>query len=309
MTEDNLNDQMNYPSKENRYFIPIVPVHIKPEVLKNIMPYTNWIGFNLFDLRGSKFYDAVKRKGIRDTFEIDDGKRIFLASTGKDEKLVPFYDNQDGIEQFRADVKDFDADMVMGPDWFVYEDQLPEDRRKNIAKAIELNKECIDLENVVPNIHGTNFQEIRSFIESFKEHGKRLFVMAGRGRLINLGNRKKSQNRFSSLTSTIVTYEKIRLIVTGCNSPKLQENLPAVSAFAGLGWLIQARNRRLIMGKTYRRIFDPGFFCDDFSCCASLSKEELARKEKESARAIHNLKRIVQSLTARPAFWQYSLVS
>jgi hypothetical protein len=308
MAESNDNHACNLGVKD-RYFIPLVPSYVRPNVLKSVMPFTEWIGFNLFELRSSKFYPIAKKKGIRDTFEIDDQKRIFVTSTGKDERLIPFYNEHDGISQFRSDITDFDVDMAMGPDWFVYEDSPPYERNKNIARAMELNESCIDLENVIPNVHGTNLQEVKCFIEPFKQRGKRLFIMAGRGRLINFGNRKKSQRNFSSLTSTVVECEKIQLIVTGCNSPKQQENLPHVSGFAGLGWLIQARNRRLIMGKTYRRISDEDFFCNDSDCCSSLSKEELAKTEHEPQRAIHNLKRINNSLGVRCGYCQCSLVS
>lgn len=309
MFGNSLSKQGSSLDKKDRYFIPLVPPYVNPSVLKGVMPYTTWIGLNLFDMRDSKFYAAAKRNGIKAAFGIDEDKRIFLTSTGRDENLIPFYDEQNGIDQFISDVTDFDVDIAMGPDWFVYEDQPSNERRKNIAKAIELNEKCIDLENFVPNIHGTTFQEIETFIKPFKQQGKTLFVMAGRGRLINLGNRKRSQKSFSFLTSTIIRCEDIRLIVTGCSSPKLQEDMPGVSGFVGLGWLIQARNRRLIMGKTFTRISDPRFFCHDSSCCASISKEELAKPERESNRAIHNLKRIIDSLMTPPEFCQYSLVN
>jgi hypothetical protein len=309
MFENGLNEQGSELDAKDRFFIPLIPAHIRPGVLKGIMPHTNWIGLNLFDLRRSRFYAAAKKKGIRPAFGIDEDKRIFLTSTGKDEELIPFYDEHNGIDQFRSDVIDFDIDAAMGPDWFVYEDQPPNERRKSIEKAIEFNERCIDLENVIPNIHGTTFQEIETFVKPFKEQGKTLFVMAGRGRLINLGNRKESQRSFSSLTSTITRCENIRLIITGCSSPKLQEGMPDVSGFVGLGWLIQARNRRLILDKTYTRLSDPLFFCRDSNCCASLSKEELAKPDHEPKRAIHNLRRIVNSLTTRPKFCQESLVN
>jgi hypothetical protein len=309
MCENNPNKQSNSLDVKDRYFIPLVPPHIRPNVLKSIMPHTDWIGFNLFDLRGSKFYAIAQKRGIKTAFGIGEDKKIFLTSTGKDEKLIPFYNRQNGIDQFRSDVINFDVDMAMGPDWFVYEDQPPNERKKNIRRSIELNEKCVDLENVIPNIHGTTFQETKAFIKTFKGQGKTLFVMAGRGRLINLGNRKRSQRSFSSLTSTIVRCEEIRLIITGCSSPKLHNDMPDVSGFVGLGWLIQARNRRLIMDRTYRRIFDPHFFCHDSSCCASLSKEELAKPDHEPNRAIHNLRRIIHSLTTRPKFWQCNLVN
>jgi hypothetical protein len=297
-------------ARKERYFIPLVTPYINPDVLKEILPHTNWIGFNLFEMQGCrKFYLTAKNKGIREVFGIDDSKKIFLSSTAEDEKLISFYDKKDGIQQFREDVIDFDVDMAMGPDYFAYEDKPLSERKACIEKAIDLNMKIVDLENVVPTIQGTNLKEIRTFVEPFKRIGKTQFIIPGRGRLINLGNKKKSQRDFYSLISAVVETERIELIVTGCNSPKQIENMPAVLAFAGKGWLIDARRRLLICDdKTYRYISDPRFLCKDSACCNSLSKDELSKTENESIRAKHNLRRISRSLTVRPRLRQYTLV-
>lgn len=296
-------------SMAGRFFIPIVPVHINPNVLVSIMQHTKWLGFNLFDLRESKYYESAEREGIKNTFNIDGRKKIFLTSTKADEKLAVFYNNQNGIEKFKSDVTNFNVDIAMGPDWYAYDDDPSHMREASIKKAFELNEKCIDMENVLPDIHGTNFQEAIKFIKPFKEQGKELFVIAGRGRLINLGRRGNSQINFAGLTSAITKYEGIKLIVTGCSSPKLQYMMPDVLGFAGLGWLIQARNRRLIMGNTYRRISDSKFSCSDKNCCALFTKEELFKPENESIRAIHNLKRICSNLELIPKFRQMCLMN
>jgi hypothetical protein len=286
--------------ENDRFFIPMVPPYINPKILKDVQQYTDWIGFNLFELRHSKFYNSAKKKSIRDTFEIDDKKKIFLTSITKDKELKRFYDKHNWIEEFKSDVRDFDVNMAMGPDWFSYKGG-PKD---NIQKAIELNMNFLDLEIIVPTIRGTNFQEVKSFIEPFKALGRTLFVFTGREYLVNLADRKRAQFEFFSLTSKMTRIEKIKLIVTGCNSPKLQESLPAVLGFAGLGWLIQSRQRRLIMGKIYKSIFDPKFSCVDPSCCASIDKKALAKPENDSVRATHNLRKINANLKERSTFSQ-----
>ena len=294
--------------KKERSFIPLFPVYIKHDILESMLPYSNWIGFNYFELRRRKFYDDVKRRGIRKTFNIDDKKKIFLTSTNNDKAIEKFYDHE-GIVTFKSDVKAFDATMVMGPDWYIYEDMNPSQRNESIEKAIRLNQECIDLGNIVPNIHGTNPQEIGRFVEPFKAQGINAFVMPGREYLINRYYRKRDQAKFSALTSTISRLEKIDLIVTGCSSPKLMFDLPDVSSFVSLGWLVQARCRRLIMGKTYMRILDPRFHCEDSRCCATFTKEELVKQENESFRAIHNLNKINSQVNERSKIIQNSLVS
>jgi hypothetical protein len=284
----------------------MVPANIKPDVLNSLVPFTDWIGFNLFDIRKSKMYATIQGKGIRSTYNINDKTRIFISSTAEDEQLVKYYNQPNAIERLKKDIVNFGVDLVMGPDWFVYEDQPLSVRRKNLAKAISLNQQCVDVENIAPNIHGTNLAEATSFIEPFKKQGKQLYVMAGRGRLINFGERKKSQRNFAFLTSAINSNEKVKLIVTGCSSPKLQEMLTAVTGFASLGWLIQSRLRRLIMHKTYRSIFDRMFVCKDYDCCAMVPKKELAQSIHDKRRAIHNLKKITAGLANQPTLGYYN---
>jgi hypothetical protein len=296
-------------NEEKRYFIPLISVYTRGILLRDILPHVDWIGFNYFELKRSKYFRMAKEKGIRDTFGIDDEKKIFLASTAKDEELEQFYFGLNGIDVFKSDVTDFNVDRAMDPDWFIYCDQPRSEREKNSNIALQLNEQCISLENVVPNIHGTDFQEIRNFVEHFKKQGKLEFVIPGREYLINLDDRRRSQREFSFLTSTIAKEERISIITTGCSSPKLQESLPAVSGFVGLGWLIQARCRRLIFGKTFRNLFDPTFFCHDLDCCGSLDKLELAKPEHDSNRAIHNLRKIQSLMVKRPKYPQCCLVA
>ncbi len=285
---------------KNRVFIPMVQPYISPKIMRLILPYTKWIGFNCFELRHSKFYDQAKRKGLRKTFDISDETKIFLTTVAKDKELIRFYDEPYSLETLKSEISNFDVDMAMGPDWYSYQDDPQEKRKENLERAIELNMSFVDLENVVPTIRGTNFQEVRSFVQPFKSRGKRLFVLTGREYLINRGNRKKAQTELSSLTSAIKESEKIRLIVTGCNSPKLMATLSAVSGFSGLGWLIQSKKRRLIMGKTYLNVSDPRFLCKDSRCCRNLDKDDLKNPEQDSVRAVHNLVKINAQLNAEP---------
>jgi hypothetical protein len=307
MSNINLDTCINKFSKD-RFFIALLPVNVEQNLFDSIIPHTDWVGFNLFDLRRSKLYPALKKRGLKDTFHINDDKKTFLTSTDKDENLIKFF-ARDCIKSFKSDILDFNPDMAMGPDWFVYEDMTPEKRKENIEKALKLNQECINLENIIPNVHGTTVQEMKDFIEPFKVQGKENFVIPGREYNYNLGDRKKSQQRFSALTSIIARFEKIKIITTGISSPKLQQNLPEISGFVSLGWLIQACYRRLIFNKTYRSIFNPEFFCDDYSCCAPFSKEELASPENNHIRAIHNLKKIKFGLKERAKFLQAYLVN
>lgn len=281
---------------KNRFFLPMVPPYLKPPVLQHIMKNTSWIGFNRFELRHSRFYYDLKRKGLRNYFGIPDCIKIFLSSIAKDEELIRFFSDPNWLENFKGDIKDFDVDVAMGPDWFSYKDDLLSQRRRNVEKAIDLNIALLELENVVPTITGTSIEEFTTFVKPFKSQGKTLFVLPGREYLVNLGDRKRAQLEFSSLTSALTKSEKVELIITGCNSPKLMEMLTTALGFSGLGWLIQARQRRLIMGKVYLSIFDPVFFCNDLSCCGAIRKEDLRNPENDSIRAVHNLRRINATL-------------
>ena len=280
----------------NRFFIPMVPPQIKPETLLAVSLHTSWIGINLFQLKHSSFYEKAKSKGVRDAFGINDKIKIFLTTINDDNYLVNYFNKSSWFEELKSDLNGFSADMVMGPDWFSYREDSPELRNRNIKKAIDLNLMFTYQENIIPTIRGNYSQEIKRFIKPFKEIGKNLFVFTGREYLINLGDRKRSEFELLSLTSNIVRNEKVKLIVTGCSSPRQQENLPDVFGFSGLGWLINAKRRMLISGKTYRWLSSPIFSCADPDCCNSMNKSELAQSKNDSIRAIHNLKAIIARL-------------
>lgn len=298
---NNVNSGIRVPViGRDRFFIPMVQPYISPKILRCIIPYTKWIGFNFFELRHSKFYQQTKEKSLRNAFGIGNETKIFLTTIAKDKELIRFYAEPNSLDELRSDILDFDVDLAMGPDWFSYKDDPPKKRKENLEKAIELNMRFLDLENVVPTIRGTNFQEVSNFIQRFKTLGRQLFVLTGREYLVNRGDRKKAQTEISSLTSAIVDSERIRIILTGCNSPKLMTALPVVSGFSGLGWLIQSKKRRLIMGKTYFNISDPRFSCKDHRCCANLDKDSLKDQEHDSVRAVHNLLMINAYLKTEP---------
>jgi hypothetical protein len=292
---------------KNRFFIPMVPPYIKQELLKAVLLHTSWIGFNYLEIRNSRLYPLFKARGIRDTLGIDDKTKIFLSSTAKDKQLIRFYDKSNGIEKFKSDTRSFGIDLLMGPDWFSYKNDPLAVRKEVIRKSVALTLGCLELENLVPTIRGTNFQEMASFVDYFKAQGKNLFVFTGREFLINLADRKRAQQEVFLLTATLARSEGIKLILTGCSSPRLQERLFAVWGFAGQGWLIQSMQRRLIKGKTYLNIFDPKFSCDDPSCCGLITINDLKNAEYDSVRAIHNLRRITASLNGSPRFPQTCL--
>jgi hypothetical protein len=285
----------------------MVSVYTKPELLKAVVPHTSWIGFNYLELRTSSLYSFVKARGLREAFEIDNGTRIFLSTTGKDKQLLHFYNELSGLEKFRSDIQNFGIDLAMGPDWFSYKDDPSWLRKESVGKSIELTTGCLDLENIAPTIRGTSFREMAGFIDHFKAQGKQVFVFPGREYLINLADRKRAQREAFSLTATLARAKGIKLILTGCSSPILQERLFAVWGFAGQGWLIQSKQRRLIKGKTYMSIFDNRFSCDDPKCCASISLKDLKNTEHDSARAVHNLRRIIAALKPLPKFEQTCL--
>jgi len=283
-------EDMHWKQSKDRRFIPLFSVYDR-QALKTVMRYCNEVSFNYFQLRSSKYYKDAKSRGIRDAFNINDDIRIFLTSTAKDEQLTRFYDSG-GAEEYRSDVQTLGVDLAMGPDWFTYEDQSLETRERCLQKSIDLNQKCIDIETVLPNIHGTNFQEMQRFIETFKEQGKLEFVMPGREYLINRGHRTRDQKKLAALTSSITRLEEVKLIVTGCSSPKLMFEMPDVAAFCGFGWVIQSRYRRLIYNKTYLHILNPLFECKDNRCCGTYDKEELVQPTTSSIRALHNFLQI-----------------
>ena len=278
--------------ENERFFIPMVSVYSRPTLLKAILPFTHWIGFNYFELIQSKFYPLAKNIGLKKTFQIDDETNIFLSTAAKDNKLIKFYDVKNGIETFKSDVTKLGVNLVMGPDWFSYKEDSLSVRKEVIRKAIELNTACLGIDNLVPTIRGTNFSEMAEFIKYFKAKGVNAFVFAGREYLINLGDRKRAQQEAFLLTQILVKTLGIKLLFTGCSSPRLYRELTSVSGFASQGWLIEAKQRRLLKGKTYMRISNDKFFCYDEDCCKFLSRKDLKSERSDILRAIHNLKQI-----------------
>lgn len=299
-TQVNYSPQMQELNEKARFFIPMVSVYTKPEILKAIMPHTSWIGFNYLELRGSKYSILAKARGLRETFCIEDKIKIFLSTTAKDKQLIQFFNKSNGLEKFRSDVQSFGVNLTMGPDWFSYKDDPLDLRKEEVMKSIELTNGCLELENLAPTIRGTNFEEMVSFVEHFKAQGNKVFVFAGREYLINLADRKRAQREAFFLTATLARVEGINLILTGCSSPKLQEKLFAVWGFAGQGWLIQSMQRRLIKGKTYLNIFNPKFSCDNPNCCGLVDINNLKTSDYDSLRATHNLRLINASLKGSP---------
>jgi hypothetical protein len=285
----------------------MVSVYTRQEILKSVLPYTNWIGFNYFELIGSKYYSLANALGLRRAFCLDDDTKIFLATTAKDKQLIRFYDDPNWMKKFRSDVRSFAVDLTMGPDLFSYKDDPLTLRKKLVEKSIALTAECLDIQNLAPAIRGTNFEEMAYFINHFKTKGKDLFVFAGREYLINLADRKKAQQEAFTLTANLVRTLDIKMIMTGCSSPRLMEKLFAVWGFAGQGWLIQSNQRRLIKDKTYVSIFDKKFSCHDPHCCCNVTMEQLRNKQYDSVRAIHNLKQINASLKGLPNAPQVSM--
>jgi hypothetical protein len=288
--------------KNERFFIPMVSVYTKPLFFKAILPFTRWIGFNYFEIIHSNHYLMAKTMGLRKAFGIDDKTYIFLSTAAKDKLLVKFYDNEKGLETFKSDMKKLKANLVMGPDWFSYKEDPLFARKEVVTKAIELNSACLSIDNLVPTIRGTNFSEMSDFVRYFKDRGVKVFVFAGREYLINLGDRKRAQQEAFLLTQLLVKKFGIRLLLTGCSSPLLHRKLQSVSGFAGQGWLIQAKQRRLLKGNTYVHISNKAFSCNDSDCCRFFRNEDLKNEKCDFSRAIHNLKRINSFLRGQKAF-------
>jgi hypothetical protein len=288
MLETKLTDKFEY----ERFFIPMVSVYTKPIFFKAILPFTHWIGFNYFELLHSSRYLLAKTMGLRKAFRIDDKTNIFLSTAAKDKLIVKFYDKENGLETFKSDVKKLKANLVMGPDWFSYKEDPLSTRKEVIRKSIELNSACLGIDNLVPTIRGTNFSEMSDFVKYFKDRGVRIFVFAGREYLINIGDRKRTQQEAFLLTQSLVKSLGIRLLFTGCSSPRLYRKLQSVSGFASQGWLIQAKQRRLLNGNAYVHISNRAFSCYDADCCRFFRREDLKSERCDFYRAIHNLKRI-----------------
>lgn len=278
-----------------RFFVPIVPSYVNNKFLDEILHFTNWIGFNLFDLMKNRIFQDVKKYGIKETFDISNDKKIFITTTERDEFLIQYYDKLDGLNNFISIVETLDVDLVMGPDWFVYEEMSKFERSKNIMKALLLNQKCLNCDNVVPNIHGTTISEMINFVKPFKEQGKELFVLPGREYFLNINNRKYSMRKFFGFTSVLSRKENLKLIVTGINSPKIHRYLQDVKSFVGLGWLIQARYRRLIDEDTFKSIFIDFVIDNDFEDNI-LDINDLADPKYDTLRASYNLKKIIQQI-------------
>jgi hypothetical protein len=64
-----------------RFFIPQIPSYIKPDILEYIIPHTEWIGFNYFDLIHNSIFSEVQMHGVKEIFNISDNKKIFITTS------------------------------------------------------------------------------------------------------------------------------------------------------------------------------------------------------------------------------------
>jgi hypothetical protein len=183
-------------------------------------------------------------------------------------------------EELTEDFNGLSPDIIMGPDWFCYRSDRPEISAQRIKKAIDLNMEFIGYENFVPTIRGNYCQETKRFVEPFKKLGKNWFVFTGREYLVNRGDRKRSELAIASITSTLAREEKIKLIVTGCSSPRQQEKLKYVAGFAGLSWLIRSREK-VTQGKKLLH-FPTQLFLQRPDLLSLISKTNFGKKKRRT---------------------------
>jgi len=277
-----------------RSFIPQFSSYVDDSFLNDMLPHTNWIGFNYFDLLHNRIFPKVKKHGIRDVYNISDKKKIFLSTTEKDELLINYYNNQNGLNDFILNVEELDADLVMGPDWFVYEKMGIQEKTRHITKASLMNQKCLSCDKIIPNIHGTNIHELSEFIKPFKELGSDLFVLPGREYFRRKGDVKNSQKQFYGFTSYLKRIEEVELLVTGISSPRVHRYLSDVKYFVGQGWDIQAAFRQIIDDLTFKKIVN-GLELDQ-NIVENVSLNELLDEEYDSLRALYNLIKINEKI-------------
>ena len=286
-----------------RFFVPLIPSHSDIELVDEIQSKTDWIGFNIFNLMKSSLFKDIMKYGLKDTYGINENKKIFLTTTELDDFLIEYFNKANKLSEFINIIQNIDADKVMGPDWFVYEDMPQCERHANILYAYALNQKCLKCEKIIPNIHGATLNEMIKFTKPFIEQGINQFVLPGREYFINLGDRKKARNQFYGFTSYLTRIHKINLIVTGLSSPKIQNYLLDVNGFTSLGWLIQARKRRLISDYTYKQLSND-FELDRNIVPENLDSKEISKKEYNYLRAKYNLIKINEKINNQPELKQ-----
>lgn len=261
--------------------------------IRLLQQHTNNLAFNYFLLKRRGFYDKIKKRGIKDFFKIKDGKKVYLITNYFDEIITPFYVKNNGLNRFKEDVINFQPDYVMGPDWFLYWSFSPLKRREELVYSQNLNLECIDLKGFIPNLQGLSLSEISFFIEPFIQLGFHDYIVSGRERLINYGERKNTQQQFFSLIHQLSKKNNIDLMVTGCNSLSLMKKMFMVKSCFGFGWAIQAKQRRLIENSKFLSIFNKNFKPCSLNCCINKNIKEIASKENDINRYIHNIRWLI----------------
>lgn len=290
-----------------RFFIPIVLPRFSSDMMRSIFYYSKVIAFNYYSLRGyPKIFKEASSKGIRDTFSIPEDKKILLLTTEHDHKIDKFLKGK-GIEEFKKDVENFSPDAFMSPDLWAYDEDGEEKNYKMVNWAIELANSCNDIEGMIPNIHGVSFSHQNLFVEHFKEMGYRTFIRPGREYLINTKNRKRDELRLSSFVDYLTKKHGIKIIVTGCSSPRQHKIVNEAIGFAGLGYYINAMKRRLLVNGKSMYVFDKKFRCERGICCKAIPGKMLAEKKYDVNRVVHQLVEINESLKEKTIFVQKSL--
>src|SRR3989344_2524444 len=105
---------------EERIFIPLVRPNTPTNVISEICKNSKYIAFNHYEVQKQKFlYGKIKKKGLRNFYNIPNQTKIVLTSTAPDKYLL-FNLFLDGPEKFKNDVIDFSPDYFMGPDLLTY---------------------------------------------------------------------------------------------------------------------------------------------------------------------------------------------
>ncbi len=276
-------------SGANRIFIPeVMPASPHRQIVFENAPC---VAINYYVIRRyNKIYQNVKRRQIRDALGIPDDVAVLITTTAKDETIERLL-LRGGVSDFKKDILDFGTVSFMGPDLWNYRDISSAENEKMIRTSLEFHLQCTDLDNLIPNIPGNYLKEKLDFVGKLKALGFDTFIQPGREYLINSAGRKKDEMTLASLISRLKAEEKIKVLVKGCSSPRQQKLLYDADGFIGLGYYVNAMNRALIQDGKFVRILKDGtdFACDNERCCNSLQPKQLAEKQNDGRRILHNL--------------------
>jgi hypothetical protein len=296
--------------ERNRIFIPLVMATSPQEINEIVFRNTKQVAFNYYEIRlNKKVYSIVKTRGIKDAFDIPEDVDVFLLTTEKDEIIKRLLLDGD-FSVFKQDIKDFEPDFFMGPDFWNYREMNNDENEEMVNVSTTFNLQCSDLDGLIPNIPGITLKQKMDFVDIFKAQGFDTFIQPGRESLINLAGRKKDEQILAYQVFGLKKLKKIKILITGCSSPRQQKLLYGANGFFGLGYLIDAMIRVLIQDDKFKWILkdNTNFFCDNEKCCNSLPPSILAKEENDWRRVLHNLFENQRGVNEKTRFTQTYLV-